>query len=408
MAFWDKLHRQLLAPKVNEEEAARALEIARQSLPAPIIWLLGKSQAGKTSIIRGLTGAEHTEIGGGFRPCTRTSEIYDFPTKVEPIVRFLDTRGLGEASYDPQEDINLCQEQAHLVLLVVRAMDHALAPLIEPLREIRRKHPRWPIIVAQTCLHDGYSSRDMQHPLPYPYDKWPPREVPTDLVRSLQSQRDVLSEFTDRFVAIDFTLPDDGYLETLYGVEALWNAIEDAHPHGLRAILSESPEIHQDWSAGRMRLAQRQILSYSVAAGVLAATPLPLVEAPLVLAVHAKMFHSLGSIYGQKITASTIAEISGTLGMGYMARLAGRSMMKLVPGVGSVAASVTTGSATYALGRSICYYFTTVQDGNVPDAKTLRRIYAEQFQEGRRRLGSYLKQAPETPPPTEDHNHVEE
>ena len=408
MAFWEKLHQQLIAPKVKEAEVEQALELARKSLPSPIIWLLGKAQAGKTSIIRGLTGAEHAEIGGGFRPCTKTSEIYDFPTKVEPIVRFLDTRGLGEASYDPQEDIRLCEDQSHIVLLVVRAMDHALAPLIEPLRGIRRRMPRGPIIVAQTCLHDGYPDRTMQHPLPYPYTSWPPRDVPDPLLRSLEAQRKALSEFTDSFVAIDFTLPDDGFLETLYGMEALWDSIEDAHPHGLRAILSESPEIHRDWSAGRMRLAQRQILSYSVAAGALAATPLPIVEAPLVLAVHAKMFHSLASIYGQKITGATIAEISGTLGMGYLARLAGRSMMKLVPGVGSVAASVTTGAATYALGRSICYYFTTVQDGDVPDAQTLRRIYAEQFQEGRRRLASYLKQVPGNLPEQGTGSHVEE
>jgi len=310
-------------------------------------------------------------------------------------VRFLDTRGLGEASYDPAEDLALCRGQSHLVLVVVRAMDHALAPLIAPLREIRKKQPRIPIIVAQTCLHDGYADRAMQHPLPYPFETWPPRGVPDDLIHSLETQRKTLGEFTKQFVAIDFTQPEDGFLEQHYGVEALWDAIEEAHPHGLRAILADSPELGREWSARRMQLAQRQILSYSVAAGAVAATPVPLVEAPLVMAIHAKMFHSLASIYEQDISRTTIAEISGTLGMGYLARLAGRSMMKLVPGVGSVASSLTTGAATYALGRSVCYYFATIQDGNLPDAKVLRRVYAEQFQEGRRRLSSYLKQVPE-------------
>jgi len=40
-------------------------------MPAPVIWLFGKVQSGKTSIIRALTGAERAQIGGGFKPCTR-------------------------------------------------------------------------------------------------------------------------------------------------------------------------------------------------------------------------------------------------------------------------------------------------------------------------------------------------
>src|SRR5690606_34222822 len=34
---------------------------------APVVWLLGKVQSGKTSIIRAVTGASDAEIGDGFR-----------------------------------------------------------------------------------------------------------------------------------------------------------------------------------------------------------------------------------------------------------------------------------------------------------------------------------------------------
>ena len=55
------------------------------------IWLFGKTQSGKTSIIKFLTGASDAEIGSGFRPCTRFSREYDFPNAEAPLLSFLDT-----------------------------------------------------------------------------------------------------------------------------------------------------------------------------------------------------------------------------------------------------------------------------------------------------------------------------
>ena len=81
---------------------------------APVVWLLGKVQSGKTSIIRELTQADSAEIGSGFRACTKTARVFDFPVEA-PIIRFLDTRGLGEVAYDPKEDIGFCEGRSHLI-----------------------------------------------------------------------------------------------------------------------------------------------------------------------------------------------------------------------------------------------------------------------------------------------------
>src|SRR6266566_4850290 len=67
---------------------------------ALVVWLLGKTGAGKTAIIAALTGDARAEIGLGFEPCTRTAAFYDVPREA-PLLRFLDTRGVGEAGYDP-------------------------------------------------------------------------------------------------------------------------------------------------------------------------------------------------------------------------------------------------------------------------------------------------------------------
>ena len=65
--------------------------IEAQAIPVPVLWLLGKTGAGKSSLIRALTG--EAEVGEGFAPCTRTAMAYDYPPE-RPVMRFLDTRGV--------------------------------------------------------------------------------------------------------------------------------------------------------------------------------------------------------------------------------------------------------------------------------------------------------------------------
>src|SRR5438045_9655323 len=77
-----------------------SLESLVKQTPAPVFWLFGKTQTGKTSIIRFLTGADDAEIGRGFKPCTRFSREFDFPADAAPLLVFLDTRGLEEGGYD--------------------------------------------------------------------------------------------------------------------------------------------------------------------------------------------------------------------------------------------------------------------------------------------------------------------
>src|SRR5271154_5882899 len=77
----------------REEALQKQLDALRPHLPVPVFWLFGKTQTGKTTIIKFLTGAEQAEIGHGYKPCTRFSREYNFPTDETPLATFLDTRG---------------------------------------------------------------------------------------------------------------------------------------------------------------------------------------------------------------------------------------------------------------------------------------------------------------------------
>src|SRR5437899_6752441 len=99
----DKVRRWFSAHK--DAQLQQRLAVLRERTAVPVFWLFGKTQSGKTSIIKYLTGANEAEIGHGFKPCTRYSRQYQFPTAEAPLLTFLDTRGLDEPGYDPGEDL---------------------------------------------------------------------------------------------------------------------------------------------------------------------------------------------------------------------------------------------------------------------------------------------------------------
>ncbi len=390
--YWRALRDAVLTPQVSSSKLDEQLRQSQLSLPVPVIWLLGKAQSGKTSIVRAITGITKAEIGNGFQPCTRTARLYAFPDEATCMLRFLDTRGLGEAGYDPTEDLAYCQEQAHLVMVVIKAMDHAQKPVLTALQAICKAQPNWPVIVVQTALHEGYENCTDPHVLPFPFDTEPwPVAIPTDLARSLQYQRREFAEYADRFIALDLTLPDDGLTPADYGLESLWTAIEDEFPRGLRSILEAKPELRSELGDIYYAAAWPHIVSYSLAAGGAGAVPWPLVDIPVVIAIQAKMFHALSSIYGQPLTSQLMTEFGTAVGGSMLARMVRSILAKFVPVFGSVFGAAYNAATTYALGCSLCWYFAQQRRGASPDAAKLREFYSKELEEGRRRFAEYLK-----------------
>ena len=122
--FRDALGGAIFTPKISEKASGKT---RRDQTDAAGPGDLGARQSpgGQERLIRALTGRDDAAIGNGFQPCTRTARLYDFPDTTHCFVRFLDTRGLGEIDYDPTEDMRLFGQQAHLLMVVMRAMDHS-------------------------------------------------------------------------------------------------------------------------------------------------------------------------------------------------------------------------------------------------------------------------------------------
>lgn len=384
---WRGLREVLLQPQVEDAALERALRAARGRQPLPVVWLIGKTQAGKTAIVRALTGSDRAAVGNGFQPCTRTAALYDFPPEA-PLVRFLDTRGLGEVAYDPAEDIRVGESQAHLLLGVMKATDLQQEAIVTVLRAVRQRHPEWPLVIAQTGLHEAYPD-GVGHPLPYPFDDdpWPPR-IPADLQRALRAQRDRVGTMPGaapvRWVAVDLTLPEDGFDPPDYGLDALWQALDAVSSLRLQALLLGDAEVRDLYA----RAAHPHIVGYALAAAGIGA--LPLVDLVAVPAIQAKMLQSLAAIYRQPWDRRAGLEFLGLLGTGigvaYGARLLGRQLVKLVPvwgqTVGALWSASASGAATYALGKAAGFHFGQRRKGLATDAVVLRRVFAEHLGRG--------------------------
>ncbi len=385
--YWEQLRVALLQPQVDKSVLESSLREAQSKLPVPVLWLLGKTQSGKTSIIKALTGSEAAEIGNGFQSCTRHSRFYDFPVAA-PVIRFLDTRGLGEVSYDPAEDMHYCESQAHLLIAVMKAADVNQASVFDTLHAIRQRHPEWPVLLVQTGLHELYP-KDHRHIMPWPYGGDAlPVDLPSDLRRVLQVQRDslgVLPGFAPiQWVAVDLTLPEDGWDPPDYGLQALWQAIESLSSMGLQHLLSDDKSVHDLYA----RTAHQHIVGYTLVAAGLGA--LPVVDIVAVSTVQAKLLHSLAQLYGQRWDNSTITEFLGLAGVsvitGYVARTLSRAMAKVVPvwgqTIGAIWGASASAATTYALGKAAIYFFTQRKNGLNVDAEILREVYADAMKRG--------------------------
>ena len=91
--------------RVDEARIAEILESVRSQLPTTEALLIGKPQAGKSSIVRGLTGVGEEIVGQGFRPHTQHTQRYAYPSDELPLLIFTDTVGLGDVAQHTEEII---------------------------------------------------------------------------------------------------------------------------------------------------------------------------------------------------------------------------------------------------------------------------------------------------------------
>ncbi|MFO0819112.1 MAG: GTPase [Pirellulales bacterium] len=360
------------------EDAYRA-EVAKlvEQRPVPLFWLIGKTGSGKTSLVRYLTGAADAEIGTGFRPQTKDSRRYDFPSPEDPLLRFLDTRGLGEARYDPAEDLARFDAEADLIVVTVRLLDHALEEVVNALRSIREARPNRPVLLVLTCLHEAYPGEQHPEPDPVASGQWP-EQSPTVVRRCWEEQKSRFEGLVDRIALVDFTRPDDGFHNPTLGGEGLSEALIDLLPAALRQTFVSWTDARHSLRDLQARRAAPYLVGYSLAAASAAAVPVPWIDLPVVFAIQAHMVTKLAELHQQPTTRELLQAL-GPLSGRVLLQYATRELLKAIPIVGQATNAALAFTYTYGMGKACLWYFAQAREGAAPSTDEIRRIWRDEI-----------------------------
>ncbi len=333
----------------------------------PVIWLLGRTGAGKSSLIRSLTGLTAAQVGNGFEPCTRTADMFNFPESL-PVIRFLDTRGLGEVGYDPSDDLQACEKRSHVLLAVARLDDPVQSEVIAAIAAVRKRHPNTPIIVV-------HNAADL---IPDEQTRFRARE---------QIQQAFETAARKKLPYVETILLPEQTSDSKNGIEELVTKLDKIMPE---VALLLAQEERRDAERSAFAGLRARVLWYASAAG--ASDVAPLVGAVTVPTLQAAMLRTLGRHYVVEWTRERMTEFTLALGAGaafrFGASYAIRQLVKLVPVYGQTAGAAAAGTisfaATYALGRAAAFYLYRTKQGLAVDTEELRTLYTDSLRKARR------------------------
>lgn len=372
---------------VNEAQIADLLAQVRAELPTTEALLIGKPQAGKSSLVRGLTGVSSAIVGQGFRPHTQFTQRYAYPSPDLPLLIFTDTVGLGDINQDTetviadlQQELQRDQQPARIFILTIKINDFATDRLRQILTQLRQSYPQIPCLLVVTCLHELYPPDLTDHP-PYP-------PILDTLERAFSEIKANFANLYDQAVLIDFTLEEDDYHPVFYGLEALRDRLAELLP------TAEAKAIHQllDGETGvrignlYRDVARRYTLAFSLMAATLAAVPLPLATMPVLTTLQVSLVTVLGKLYGQVLSPSQAGGILSAITGGFLAQAVGRELIKFIPGFGSVIAASWAAAYTWALGEGASVYFGDLMGGKKPDPKIIQQVMKTAFTEAKERF----------------------
>lgn len=372
---------------VSEEQVAEILERVRAELPTTEALLIGKPQAGKSSIVRGLTGVSPEIVGQGFKPHTQNTERYAYPSADLPLLIFTDTVGLGDINQDTDAlieelvgDLKRDSRGARVLILTVKINDFATDTLRTIAEELRKSYPDLPCLLAVTCLHEVYPPEVENHP-PYPPDL-------EAVNRAFDAIKNGFGKLCDRAIMIDFTLEEDGYTPVFYGLENFRDTLAELLPEAEARTIYQLLEGQAGEKIGNLYrdVARRYVLAFSIMAGTIAAVPLPFATMPVLTALQVSMVGLLGKLYGQTLSPSQAGGLVSAIAGGFIAQAVGRELVKFIPGLGSAIAASWAAAYTGALGEAACVYFGDLMGGKKPDPDRIQQVMKEAFASAQERF----------------------
>jgi uncharacterized protein (DUF697 family)/GTPase SAR1 family protein len=375
------------APEWSQRAFEEAFAEAEVAIGRFNLAVFGKTGVGKSTLVNAIFGEEVAATGIG-RPVTLGSHLYVHRTGKLGIY---DTQGL-EVGRDTERIVHELQafidhsralpftEQVHLAWYCVRASDRrfeqAEAAFVRRLAELEL-----PVVLVLTQVPARRDAGGTLHVAP----------DALELARQVEQMQ----------------LPVHGGRPVL--VNALADPFIGAEQHGLLELLDASFRLAPDEAAEALVAAQRidparkaaaaqKAVRNAVAAATAAGfTPIPMADAAILVPIQIGMMGRIAAIYDIPMDRATVAALATTTATTQGGRAAATGLLKLVPGIGTLAGGAITGgvagSITLAVGTAWHRVCVGMAEGKYQtvsgtlDSRTVQRVFNDEFAAIVRRRG---------------------
>jgi uncharacterized protein (DUF697 family)/predicted GTPase len=342
--------------------------------------IFGKTGVGKSTLVNAIFGDEIAATGIG-EPVTREEHLY---LHTSGTLGVLDTRGL-EVGVDNAAIIaevadhvarmrrRPLEDQVHVAWFCVRAGDRRFEDTeADFVRELARLGVPVLLVMTQVPRVGGQIHPDALALA---------REIEA---RQLPIHRGV--------VHLTMAQADEFARLEAHGLQELLDATFRCAPEGVAHAITAAQQI--DLARKRKRAGDAIKVATS-AAGTAGASPIPFSDAALLVPIQITMMASIASTYGLSLERSTAASLAATAAATVAGRTAVTSLLKLVPGAGTVVGgtvnAAVAGTLTYAVGHAwtrVCERLTAGDlqfVGGVLDSAAVRRVFMDEFAKQARR-----------------------
>ncbi|MDD5787071.1 YcjF family protein [Campylobacter lanienae] len=300
------------------------------------VLIAGKTGAGKSTLINAVFGSEVAPTGSG-EPVTQNMEQY----RITNDFSIFDTKGLEMAAFDEtisgieewlkKQKIKPVDEQIHIAWLCIPEGNRRIEEGEKELHKIFKKFNLPVITIITKAIQDadekGVKFSDIvKKELSINDDKYFQR------VRALEVEDDE-GEIKKILGLIKDNKGNDGLIEKTYALL----------PEGQKAAFARHQKYNEELrkKAEAREHARELINRYSIAAGGVAATPIPFSDFLLLLPTQLGMIAHVSNAYGLDMSADTAKKLAtafaGVAGAGFGIKLAVGSLLKIIPLGGSIA-----------------------------------------------------------------------
>lgn len=315
------------------------------------IMILGKTGSGKSTLVNGVFGQRVAATGIG-RPETEKINSYKIPGKP---LKIYDTPGLelgGKNSVDSllEQVVDLIDKgrksgdlnnNIHCIWYCINTLSNRFEPtereFIEKLLEATRKYEgEVPVILVLTQSFVKKNAKNLK--------------------AEIEKENLPINERIVLVLAEDYPI-DDECIVKAYGLDVLAEVTNNAVPEAIKKTFVSLQKANLELKTNKAHAA---VAASAVAATATGAAPIPFSDAALLVPVQIGMLARITTIYGLPIEKATmtaiVSSLIGTAGTTIVGKTVVSNLLKMIPGVGSVAGGVisgaTAGVLTTALGEA--------------------------------------------------------